>query len=96
MALSLRLDAVMEKRIEEEARRRGISKTDVVKDALERVLGCKNPAEIYREIMTRRELRKTDPAGPPTENSVDSGKKFAALLRAKYQANQANQPNPAP
>lgn len=42
MALSVRLEPAIEARVEQEARRLGISKSEFVKDALERVLGLKN------------------------------------------------------
>jgi predicted DNA-binding protein len=50
MALSVRLEPEIEARIEQEARRLGISKSEFVKDALERVLGLKNPAELLRQV----------------------------------------------
>lgn len=80
MALSVRLDPVLESRIEQEARRRGITKSEVVKDALERVLGMKNPSELYRQIIGRESLGVAEPV---TDYSEDSGEKFKALLRAK-------------
>jgi predicted DNA-binding protein len=50
MAISVRLDPALEARVEEEARRLGVTKSEVVKDALERVLGLKNPAELLRKV----------------------------------------------
>jgi Arc/MetJ-type ribon-helix-helix transcriptional regulator len=81
MALSVRLDPVLESRIEQEARRRGITKSDVVKDALERVLGMKNPSDLYRQIIARE---SPGVAEPVTDYSEDSSEKFKALLRAKH------------
>ena len=43
MALSVRLDPTLETRVAQESRRLGITKSEFVKDALERVLGLKNP-----------------------------------------------------
>lgn len=46
MAISVRLEPALEARVEAEARRLEITKSQFVKDALERTLGLKNPAEI--------------------------------------------------
>ena len=46
MALSVRLDPVLAARVEEEAKRLCVSKSDVVKDALELRLGLKNPYDL--------------------------------------------------
>jgi predicted DNA-binding protein len=43
MALSVRLDPILAARVEAESKRLGISKSDLVKDALELRLGLKNP-----------------------------------------------------
>jgi len=50
MALSVRLDPELETLIEQEARRLGVSKSDFVKDALERSLGRKNPADLLEKV----------------------------------------------
>jgi predicted DNA-binding protein len=45
MAMSVRLDPTLETRMAQESRRLGVTKSEFVKDALERVLGLKNPAD---------------------------------------------------
>ena len=60
MALSVRLEPELEARLEQEARRLGISKSRFVKDALERVLGLKNPAELLRQVRSGTPLGATD------------------------------------
>jgi predicted DNA-binding protein len=50
VALSVRLDPVLEARVEEETKRLGISKSDLVKDALELRLGLKNPYDLLRRV----------------------------------------------
>jgi hypothetical protein len=81
MALSVRLDPLLEGRVEQEARRRGITKSEFVKDALERVLGLKNPAAIYRQIIDHEAYKVTEPA---TDLSENTGERVKALLRAKH------------
>ena len=80
MALSVRLDPLLESRVEQEARRRGISKSEFVKDALERVLGQKNPAAIYRQVIDHEAYKVAEPV---TELSENTGERVKALLRAK-------------
>ena len=77
MALSVRLEPALEARIEQEARRLGISKSEFVKDALERVLGLKNPAELLRQV------RSGTPIGAP-DTSEQVARKVRAKLREKH------------
>lgn len=76
MALSVRLDPVLEARVEQEAKRLGISKSDLVKDALEMRLGLKNPYDLLRQIRTGA------PMGRPAA-SEETGAGLRARLRAK-------------
>jgi len=76
MALSVRLDPSIEARIEQEARRLGISKSEFVKDALERVLGLKNPAELLKQV------RRGTPIGA-TDTSERVSEKVRKKLREK-------------
>ena len=75
MALSVRLDPVLEARVEEESKRLGISKTDLVKDALELRLGLKNPYDLLSRVRS----------STPTGNRVAS-ESTGAGLRAKLRA----------
>jgi hypothetical protein len=76
MALSVRLDPPLASRVEEEAKRLGISKSELVKDALERRLGLKNPYELLRQV------RSGKPMGKPAA-SERTGAGLKAALRAK-------------
>ena len=76
MALSVRLDAALDARVEAEAKRLGISKSDLVKDALERRLGLKNPYDLLRGI------RSGAPMGNPAA-SERTGAGLKARLNAK-------------
>ena len=78
MALSVRLDPQLEARVEQESRRLGITKTAFVCDALERVLGLKNPYELLRQVRP-----VADSTGKKTARSEATGEKFRASLRAK-------------
>ena len=76
MALSVRLDPVLEARVEEEAKRLGISKTDLVKDALEARLGLKNPYDLLRQVRSGAMM------GAPGASAA-TGTGLKAKLRAK-------------
>ncbi|MBN1426692.1 ribbon-helix-helix protein, CopG family [Candidatus Fermentibacteria bacterium] len=76
MPMSVRLDATLEARVEQEARRRGVTKSALVIDALERALGLKDPARLLREI------RSLTPMGAPSA-SEDVSAQVRAKLRAK-------------
>ena len=76
MALSVRLDPVLEAKVEEESKRLGISKSDLVKDALERRLGLKNPYALLRQV------RSGKPMGRPAASEF-TGAGLKAKLRAK-------------
>ena len=77
MTLSVRLDPILEAKLEEETKRLGISKSELVKDALELRLGLKNPYDILRQV------RSGTPMGNPCA-SESTSTELKAKLRAKY------------
>ena len=79
MALSVRLDPVLAAKVEEEAKRLGVSKSDVVKDALELRLGLKNPYTLLRQVRS----------GKAMGNAAASGRTGAGL-RAKLRAKRSH------
>ncbi|HTY49714.1 MAG TPA: CopG family transcriptional regulator [Steroidobacteraceae bacterium] len=79
MPMSIRLDPALEARVEAESRRRGVTKSEVVKDALEQVLGVKTPWTLYQQVYSGT------PMGDP-DASTDTGRKFAEKLRANSRA----------
>ena len=79
MALSVRLEPALEARVDQEAKRLGVTKSQFVKDALERVLGLKDPYALLRQV------RSGVPMGRP-DASQATGKQLRAKLRAKRAA----------
>ena len=77
MTLTVRLDAALETKVGQEAKRLGISKSELVRDALERVLGLKDPAALLKAVRSRR------PVGNPAA-SEDVSARMKAKLRAKH------------
>ncbi len=77
MTLSVQVDPLLESRLAAEARRLGVSPSDFVNEVLERALGMKSPADIYRQVCS------FTPMGDPSasENVAD---KVKARLRENY------------
>jgi predicted DNA-binding protein len=79
MTLSVRLDPALEARVDQEARRLGMTRSEFVKEALERVLGMKDPYALLQQA------RSGTPMGD-ADASEDVSEKFKAKLRAKRSA----------
>lgn len=75
MAMSVRLPTVLEARVEQESRRLGITKSEFVKDSLERVLGLKDPATLLRAV------RKAGPMG-----DRNASRNVSARMKARLRA----------
>jgi predicted DNA-binding protein len=76
MAVSVRLDPVIEAKLTQQANLLGITKSDFIKDAIERVLGTKDPAVLLREVRSGTKLGRRDA-------SSNVSKLVKAKLRAK-------------
>jgi len=79
MAISVRLEPELEAMLVAEARRRGSTKSEVVKDAVERLLGRRNPADLLREVRS----------GEPTGDSAAS-ENVSEKMKAKLRAQRAD------
>ena len=75
MAVSVRLDPVIEAKLTQQANLLGITKSDFIKDAIERVLGMKNPATLLREVRSGGKLGRRDASA-----------KVSRLMKAKLRA----------
>jgi RHH-type rel operon transcriptional repressor/antitoxin RelB len=75
MALSVRLDPSLETQLEQQARLLGMTKSEFVKDAIERALGLKNPATLLQTV------RSGTPMGNP-----DASSNVSARVKAKLRA----------
>jgi predicted DNA-binding protein len=76
MAVSVRLDPVIEAKLTQQANLLGITKSDFIKDAIERVLGVKDPSVLLREVRSGAKLGRRDA-------SANVSKLMKAKLRAK-------------
>lgn len=75
MAVSVRLDPVIEAKLTQQAKLLGMTKSDFIKDAIERVLGIKNPATLLREVRSRGKLGRRDASA-----------KVSRLMKARLRA----------
>lgn len=73
MAISVRLDPTLEAHLNQEIQRLGVTKSEYVKDALERMLGLKNPANLLQQV------RSNTPMGDPEASENVSAKVKARL-----------------
>lgn len=93
MAVSVRMEPLMEKDLELAARRLGITKSQFIITAVERALGRKNPYELLLKV--RAEAAVHEPgAGEaqevPDANLAPHKAALRAKLRAKHAAEQAD------
>lgn len=79
MTLTVRLDSALHARVDQEAKRLGVTKSEFVKDAIERVLGLKNPATLLKQVRS----------GKPMGNSRAS-ENVSAKVKAKLRAKRAH------
>ena len=75
MAVSVRLDPIIEAKLTQQANLLGITKSDFIKDAIERVLGLKDPAALLREVRSDGKLGQRDASA-----------KVSRLMKAKLRA----------
>lgn len=81
MAVSVRLEPMLEKELELTAKRMGVTKSQFIVSALERALGRKDPYELLLKVQS--EVRESLP-----ENELQASPTKAAI-KAKLQAKQA-------
>ncbi len=88
MAVSVRMDPLLEKELEQAARRKGITKSQFIIDAVERSLGRKNPRELMLQVQEELAVYAVSPAieDTPVEAVSGTGEQVRQLLEAKHQA----------
>jgi len=86
MAVSVRLEPLLEKELELTAKRMGVTKSQFIVSALERALGRKNPYDLLLKVQA--EVLEPLPDGSaylsPTKAAI------RAKLQAKHEAGQAD------
>ncbi len=91
MAVSVRMNPLLEKELDLAARRQGITKSQFVIDAVERALGRKNPYELMQTLKAEEERGAYGPVGEfaGAEQAYETERSRAQLvtrLKAKHGA----------
>ena len=86
MAVSVRLEPLLEKELELTAKRMGVTKSQFIVSALERALGRKNPYDLLLKVQAevREHLPESSEYLSPTKTAI------RAKLKTKKDANQAD------
>jgi hypothetical protein len=88
MAVSVRMDPLLEIELQQAAERQGITKSQFIIAAVERALGRKNPYELM-VVLQAEEPRATYKGTPQPYDSVASKAALRKKLRAKHNAGSA-------
>lgn len=88
MTVSVRMDPLLEKELEQAARRLGQTKSQFIIDAVERALGRKDPAQLYHQVMEKvADYRAVDPAPVDLPAQPQStGERVREKLRVQHEA----------
>lgn len=90
MAVSVRMDPLLEKQLEQAAKRQGVTKSQFIIDAVERALGLKNPYELLLELKAQEsgahdETQSTAFTGQEQPYDTDASRAaLVAQLKAKH------------
>lgn len=95
MAVSVRMDPLLEKQLDAAARRRGITKSQFIVEAVEKALGRRDPYALMVKLIAEEEAGAYGPT-PPAEQSREipydtekSKRTLKAKLRAKHGVGRA-------
>ena len=92
MAVSVRMDPLLEIELEQAAQRQGITKSQFIIAAVERALGRKNPYELMLSLKAQEPRSRYKAATGGVEQAYDTAASKAALrkkLKAKHGAGSA-------
>jgi predicted DNA-binding protein len=87
VAVSVRMDPLLEKELELAAKRKGITKSQFIVEAVERALGRKDPAALYRQVMEEVAQHKVA-EGVPDEELPGHKAALRKSLRAEHEGQQ--------
>lgn len=95
MAVSVRMDPLLERELEAAARLQGVSKSQFIIDAVERALGRKNPYELLlkvREEMGTNNTTSRSVASEPARAGESTRQRVRRVLQARHDAACAPEP----
>ena len=88
MAVSVRMDPLLEIELEQAAKRQGLTKSQFIIAAVERALGRRNPYELMVALKSEEPRSKYKATQPPYD-SVASKAALRKKLKAKHDAGGA-------
>jgi hypothetical protein len=89
MAVSVRMDPLMEKELEVAARRQGITKSQFIIEAVERALGRRDPLRLLHQVKEEFAPYRVECEAAGSTADADSPA-LRAKLRAEHAAQQAD------
>lgn len=95
MTVSVRMDPLLEKELEQAARRQGITKSQFIIDAVQRALGRKDPAAIYRRVMEQAAHYRIGEGVGPSTSSEEAEASGGHSTRLRENCARSTKPNPA-
>ena len=88
MAVSVRMEPLLEKQLELAAKRKGVTKSQFIIEAVERALGHKNPyallLQVEEEVAPYR--LESDEGNVESEGAASTGEQVRQVLQAKHEA----------
>jgi len=91
MAVSVRMDPLLESELAQAAKRRGITKSQFIVEAVERALGHNNPGELYLKVMQdMASYTVVAPVDTPADALSPTKAAIRQILRAKHAQEQAD------
>jgi predicted DNA-binding protein len=89
MAVSVRMDPVLERELEAAARRKGVTKSQFIVDAVERALGHKNPYDLLLQVQEEVAAHQVgEGAAAPAAKGGGTKARVRAVLEEKHRARQ--------
>ena len=70
MAVSVRMDPLLEKQLTQAAKRLGVTKSQFIINAVERALGRKNPLELMMTLKVEEEQKAYGPDAHPADRAA--------------------------
>lgn len=89
MAVSVRMDRLLEIELERAAQRQGVSKSQFIIAAVERALGRKNPYELMVALKAEEPRVEYKVAGEQPYDSADAKARLQRKLTTKHRAGSA-------
>lgn len=84
MAVSVRMDPLLERELDLAARRRGVTKSQFIIEAVERALGRRDPYKLLLAIQAEEDAKATVRTEEPAYDADTARERIVRKLRAKH------------